>query len=607
MSDNIKCDIVKLIEKSPITRLSHNYNNKFIEKIKTSFNDNQQNLFVGSFYCYLNYTSKNDFVINFDDVWKWLGYTRKDSAKKLLDKHFIKDIDYKEFVNDSFPPPTCGGKQNDETRGGSNKEIIMLNIKTFKKLCLKANTDKADQIHEYFIKLEEVLQEIINEESDELKQQLTIKNDTIQEVNDTIKKLQIEKILEKHNILLREFGNRGPLVYIIKVKSFDDNTYIIKIGETRQGLFGRYNEHKAKYEEALILDCFIVNQSNKFETYLHNHSSIKSQRIKNLKNHEHEKELFLIGKDLSYEQLLQIINNNISNYNDYNNIQKELDNSKLEIEKLNLIKDINNNINTDDYQKFIKLIVDNNEYLINKIDKLEKNILELKEITNANNTRLNTKFNEPLKSIGSRLQKIDPITLKLVKVYETIGECLKEDLDMKRSCINKAISDNTIYKNYRWMTIDREFDANIVNIKQTRIIQSTNIGYIAKLDKERTKILAVYIDRKTASKFNNYPKESSLDNIVKKSLLSNENYYVLYNDCSEELKKKYDEPILYKNGVGKFDINNNLIKEFKCKYDCSRYDSIGMRSLNKVLLDNKLIYNGCYYKYMDPKLFVKFE
>lgn len=34
-------------------------------------------------------------MINFDNVWKWLGFTRKDSAKKLLEKFFTKDIDYK--------------------------------------------------------------------------------------------------------------------------------------------------------------------------------------------------------------------------------------------------------------------------------------------------------------------------------------------------------------------------------------------------------------------------------------------------------------------------------------------------------------------------------
>ena len=44
-----------------------------------------------------------------------------------------------------------------------------MNIKTFKKLCLKSCTKKADEIHDYFIILEEIFYEIINEESNELK------------------------------------------------------------------------------------------------------------------------------------------------------------------------------------------------------------------------------------------------------------------------------------------------------------------------------------------------------------------------------------------------------------------------------------------------------
>jgi hypothetical protein len=40
-------------------------------------------------------------------------------------------------------------------------ETIMLNINKFKKLCLKSNTDNADKIHDYYIKLEMVYNELI--------------------------------------------------------------------------------------------------------------------------------------------------------------------------------------------------------------------------------------------------------------------------------------------------------------------------------------------------------------------------------------------------------------------------------------------------------------
>ena len=83
-------DIVKLIEKSPITRLSKTYQNKFINKIKTKFTDSQQQMFAASFYCYLNYDAKKDHIIDFDKIWKWVGFARKDSAKKLLEKILSK-------------------------------------------------------------------------------------------------------------------------------------------------------------------------------------------------------------------------------------------------------------------------------------------------------------------------------------------------------------------------------------------------------------------------------------------------------------------------------------------------------------------------------------
>ena len=83
--ENQSLNIVNLIEKNPITRLKQTYNNRFVEKIKMHFNDTEQQLFLGSFYCYLNYDTTNDFVICLNEVWKWLGFTRIDTCKRVLE------------------------------------------------------------------------------------------------------------------------------------------------------------------------------------------------------------------------------------------------------------------------------------------------------------------------------------------------------------------------------------------------------------------------------------------------------------------------------------------------------------------------------------------
>jgi len=90
-----KLNIVELIEKNPVARLSNVYNNKLLPKIKDNFTSFEQQLFVSSFYCYLNYYKNIDFVVDLDNIWKWLGFTQKYHAKVVLEKNFIRDIDYK--------------------------------------------------------------------------------------------------------------------------------------------------------------------------------------------------------------------------------------------------------------------------------------------------------------------------------------------------------------------------------------------------------------------------------------------------------------------------------------------------------------------------------
>ena len=53
-------NIIELIENNPITKLSKTYNNKLLNKIKENFTDFEQQLFVSSFYCYLNFDKNID-------------------------------------------------------------------------------------------------------------------------------------------------------------------------------------------------------------------------------------------------------------------------------------------------------------------------------------------------------------------------------------------------------------------------------------------------------------------------------------------------------------------------------------------------------------------
>ena len=59
--------------------------------------------------------------------------------------------------------------------------------------------------------------------------------------------------VEKQQVLLNKFGYSSNLIYIIKVKSYSNGEYVVKIGYSEYGVKGRYNECKSKkFEENTI-------------------------------------------------------------------------------------------------------------------------------------------------------------------------------------------------------------------------------------------------------------------------------------------------------------------------------------------------------------------
>ena len=484
-----------------------------------------------------------------------------------------------------------------DTLGGS-QQVTFLTEKGLYKVLFKSRKPIAEKFQNWVC---DVIKEIRLNIIKDLEKELEKKNNEIQEIEDKKEKefkekLEKNKMVEREKILLNEYATIGSIVYIIRVKILEDGKYVVKIGESRRGITNRYNEHKNKYEECLLLDCFKVERSKDFESFLHNHDLIRKDRITDLSGHEKELELFLIGKNLSYQLLLNIINHNIKFFD-----QKDTYQLELEIEKLKLIIEMKeNNPENSIIQELKQLSV--------KIDHLEKSHHDLCEKIISSQTKVTTGFQQPLTTLGPRLQKIHPETLQLIKVYESVSELMKENASIKRPSINKAVMENTIYQGFRWLLVDRELDPSIIHhIHLTKPTKSQNIGYIAKLNKEKTKIVNVYLDRKIASHLNGYSSFSALDNHVKKSSLTKGFYYMLYDQCDKSLKESFETiygvPLLYKNGVGQYNPENNLVREFICKYDCIKSLSMSDKTLTKAL-DKNILYNGFYYKSLNSKLSV---
>ena len=102
--------------------------------------------------------------------------------------------------------------------GGRPEEKIMLNVDTFKNLCMISNTEKGKEIRKYYVKMENILNKIINEELKDKDNQL---KETTTLLEQTKKQLKENTRLETNKWYNCE---RGNYVYIYTNEKIDDDT-----------------------------------------------------------------------------------------------------------------------------------------------------------------------------------------------------------------------------------------------------------------------------------------------------------------------------------------------------------------------------------------------
>lgn len=99
--------------------------------------------------------SEDPFPIDFEDAWRWVEYSRKDTAKEALTNPgngFVQGVDY------IFPESP--GKIEGKGRGRP-AEVIKLTFDCFKLFCMMAGTPKGREVRLYFLECEKQLKRIL--------------------------------------------------------------------------------------------------------------------------------------------------------------------------------------------------------------------------------------------------------------------------------------------------------------------------------------------------------------------------------------------------------------------------------------------------------------
>jgi len=209
---------------------------KLQDMLNTEFTEDDQKIFLQNFQGFLN--KDDQFIINIEFVYKWIGFTRKDNTKRLLEKHFIQNIDY--ICNNDIV--FLSKEENYKNKEGRPNEIILMTPNTFKQLCILANTEKGKKVRLYYIKMENIVMKYLKEKN-KINEELLIqiekeKQEAIQNAKNIEYALQVEqeKIVRLTNRRVQK-ENKGQLVYIYK-----ESEYKYKIGQSSD-VARRENDH----------------------------------------------------------------------------------------------------------------------------------------------------------------------------------------------------------------------------------------------------------------------------------------------------------------------------------------------------------------------------
>lgn len=504
---------------------------RLTDTIRMELHTEEQQQFAIHFQLYLVYgRDDKKFVVDLDNIWEWLGFATKQKAKNLLIKNFQENEDYTT-------------QQSKQVHCGRNREQILMNVETFKGLCMLANTEKGKKTRKYYSKMESIFFKYIEDKH----------KHTVRTIELDFKK---QKAFETHRKLIETHKNT-PLVYLLKVSETDEHTFILKLGET-DDINTRITSLRSEYKDAYLLDVFPCQRPHSFEQYLFHRKDVLKHKLSGT-------EMVSITPEFTYAMLVKIIKKNVDNFN-----------GLTEIEKLKM----SYNRNRD---KLIDLISNTDDMEIKRklVDALAKSYEtdKISELHMTDDSDDDEERNDIAMS-NRRVFKYNVCDLKNpIAIYYSLKEAARSlnvptihDYHIRNACVT-----NTIFANYRWFYLDDTVEAPDT-IPDTAIVSNNNQqrrkGLVVQLNKEKTKIINVFPSQEDASKSTKI-KPCSITTAITKKKIASGYYWEMYDNCDENLKTTFDgelpEPTRIatsSKSVDRIDpITNEILEKYPCIQD----------------------------------------
>jgi hypothetical protein len=292
-----------------------------------------------------------------------------------LERNFQSDSDFKIVTPETSP---TSSPQEDSPKpkqnGGQNRQIIKMTVKCFKSLCLKAQTKKADEIHEYYMKMEEVLHQTIEEETDELRKQLETKENIIIEKDNALVKTNKEKIKAVEQATIAQFPVNTECIYFGTIDNTnEEKETLIKFGHSND-LATRVQNHHKIYDNFILVAAFRVQNKVEIENLIKSHPKIKRHMRTIEVNGKNKNEIIAYDYNLTIDRLTKhikdIIHSKTYSIDNFNRLLKQ--NEDLLIEQRELKNLVENQKET-----IVKLTIEAND--LREIVNNQKTIATIEE------------------------------------------------------------------------------------------------------------------------------------------------------------------------------------------------------------------------------------
>lgn len=494
---------------------------RLVDRLQSAFDTDEQKVFLESFSMHAQH-SVCDFVVDFDRVWSWMGFARKDHGKRVLDRYFKVDRDY--IVVSS----------NIQQQGGLNKEDILLSLDTLETFCMRANTPQAEVVRGYFRKMHRVVMEHLDACKAELSTQIeTMKLTSLIDQEAAISAVLVAKSAA-HNVF-----------YMAKMQTLGLDDFIFKIGST-EDIKKRKNSLGAKFGALpIFLEVIPTDCHTELESWVKTHTFFTERKYTDFVNDLHKSIECFRGTMSAFETFRDLIKKK-SSIMGVTGKMTDIELARVKnAEAATRVDHIRAQVRLEEVRAMDKQTEAQAEVTIARAKLLDNyNLVFTQSLTDPKSVVLTEKLTSALTALqltaadvslthnashnapvetsvpnippeftrtppkvdlrhARSIQRYDVKTLEFIDTFPAMNTALYEcgdDTKGSPAGLRKAIAGNHPYLGYRWALVADGVDPQApIKIAPTVYAKTSRPSLVAKLSPDLSKVVEVYTNQKIAA------------------------------------------------------------------------------------------------------------